>query len=44
MRTSLSIKVLSLVGYVAVSTVLVLGLADEMDSPVQPVAAMVTLP
>ena len=44
MRTSLQIKVAGLVGYVAISTALVLGLADETEAPVQPVAVMVTLP
>ena len=44
MNTSLQIKVVSLVGYVVLSTSLVLAWAGELESPVPSLCAMVTLP
>jgi len=44
MSTSLQIKVVSLVGYVVLSTSLVLAWADGLESPVPSLCAMVTLP
>jgi len=44
MSTSLQIKVISLVGYVVLSTSLVLTWAGDLESPVPSLYAMVTLP
>ena len=44
MSASLGIKVATLVGYVALSTALVLLLADDVASPGQSMFAVATLP
>ncbi len=44
MRASLGIKVVTLVGYVALSTALVLLLADDAVSPSQSMFAIASLP